>query len=205
MVTPTKGARLGSSPAHERLILANLATSLFEHGKIRTTQVRAKRVQPVAEHLVTIAKKGTLAARRQIMATIRDKSVVHALMTEIAEQFKERPGGYTRITKIENRKGDQAKMAIIELVSEPLVRKAAAAKKDATDTDAVTAAEEDAKKDADTAADDAAVKDADTADSSAPADDAVASGDDATATAETDTTDDTADKAGADAPAEPAK
>lgn len=123
MVTPTKGARLGSSPAHERLILANLAQSLYEHGKIKTTLVRAKRLRPVAERLITIAKRGTLAARRQVMTQIRDKSVVHLLMTDIAEQFAERNGGYTRITKIERRKGDQAEMAIIELVAEAVVSK----------------------------------------------------------------------------------
>lgn len=122
MVTPTKGARLGSSPAHERLILANLASSLFEHGKIKTTLVRAKRVQPLAERLITIAKKQTLASHRQLLATISNKSVVHLLVTEIAEQFKEREGGCTRVIKIERRKGDQAEMAIIELVSEPLVK-----------------------------------------------------------------------------------
>ncbi|MDR1448088.1 MAG: 50S ribosomal protein L17 [Candidatus Ancillula sp.] len=120
MVTPTKGARLGSSPAHERLILSNLATELFRHSKIKTTFVRAKRLQPVAEHLITIAKKGTLAARRQILTKIRDKGITELLMTVIAEDFKDRNGGYTRIVRIENRKGDQAKMAVIELVSDKI-------------------------------------------------------------------------------------
>lgn len=122
MVTPTKGARLGSSPAHERLILANLASSLYEHGSIKTTLVRAKRLRPYAEHLITIAKKGTLASRRQVMTKIRNKTIVHLLMTEIAEQFAERDGGYTRIIKIERRKGDQAEMAIIELVTEAVTK-----------------------------------------------------------------------------------
>ncbi|GHT80908.1 50S ribosomal protein L17 [Actinomycetota bacterium] len=141
MVTPTKGARLGSSPAHERLILANLATSLFEHTRIKTTVVRAKRVQPLAERLITIAKRDTLAARRQLMQTITDKSIVHALLTEIAPQFAEREGGYTRITKTERRKGDQAEMAIIELVSEPLLKKPSA-KKAKTETEAPVKNEE---------------------------------------------------------------
>jgi large subunit ribosomal protein L17 len=131
MVTPTKGARLGSSPAHERIILANLATQLFEHGKIKTTKVRAKRVQPLAEHLITVAKRNTLASRRQVATTIRDKSIVHTLVTVIAPEFAEREGGYTRITKIERRKGDQAEMAIIELVTEPLVKKPSKKKKPA--------------------------------------------------------------------------
>ncbi|MDR0951035.1 MAG: 50S ribosomal protein L17 [Candidatus Ancillula sp.] len=123
MVTPTKGARLGSSPAHERLILANLASSLFEHGQIKTTQVKAKRVQPLAEKLITIAKKQTLASHRQLVATLKNKSIVHLLVTDLAEQFKDREGGYTRVIKIERRKGDQAEMAIIELVQEPVVKK----------------------------------------------------------------------------------
>ncbi|MDR1862103.1 MAG: 50S ribosomal protein L17 [Candidatus Ancillula sp.] len=128
MVTPTKGARLGSSASHEKLILANLCQSLYEHGQIKTTYTRAKRMQPLAERLITIAKKQTLAAHRQILRTLRDKSVVHELMTSIAEQFAEREGGYTRITRTERRQGDQAEMAIIELVSEPLVKKASSKK-----------------------------------------------------------------------------
>jgi large subunit ribosomal protein L17 len=116
MPTPKKGPRLGGSPAHERLILSNLATSLFEHGSITTTQAKAKRLQPLAETLITKAKRGDLAARRHVMRTIRDKSVVHVLFTEIGERFAERPGGYTRITKIGPRKGDNAPMVVIELV-----------------------------------------------------------------------------------------
>ena len=115
MPRPAKGKRMGGSPAHERLILANLATALFEHGRITTTEARAKRLRPVAERLVTIAKKGDLAARRRILTVIRDKDVVHTLFTEIGPRFEHRPGGYTRIIKIGTRKGDNAPMAVIEL------------------------------------------------------------------------------------------
>ncbi|SDS99179.1 50S ribosomal protein L17, sunset domain variant [Microlunatus soli] len=118
MPTPTKGARLGGSAAHERLILANLATQLFEHGRITTTEAKAKRLRPVAEKLITKAKRGDLHARRQVMQTIRDKGVVHSLFTEIAPTFAEREGGYLRITKVGLRKGDRAPMAVIELVTE---------------------------------------------------------------------------------------
>ena len=118
MPTPTKGARLGGSPAHQRLILANLATALFEHGRITTTETKARRLRPVAEKLITKAKKGDLHNRREVLKTIRDKSVVHTLFTEIAPTFAERPGGYTRITKLGPRKGDNAPMAVIELVTE---------------------------------------------------------------------------------------
>ena len=116
MPTPTKGPRLGGSPAHERLMLANLATSLFEHGRITTTETKAKRLRPLAEKLVTFAKRGDLHARRQVMTTIRDKDVVHTLFAEIGPRFADRPGGYTRITKVGPRKGDNAPMAVIELV-----------------------------------------------------------------------------------------
>ena len=116
MPTPTKGPRLGGSPAHERLMLANLATSLFEHGRITTTEAKAKRLRPLAEKLVTFAKRGDLHARRQVMTTIRDKDVVHTLFAEIGPRFADRPGGYTRITKVGPRKGDNAPMAVIELV-----------------------------------------------------------------------------------------
>ena len=124
MPTPTKGPRLGGGPAHERLILANLATSLFEHDSITTTEAKAKRLRPLAERLVTFAKRGDLHARRRVMTVIRDKGVVHRLFTEIAPDMAERPGGYTRITKIGARKGDNAPMAVIELVREPLAKKA---------------------------------------------------------------------------------
>ncbi|MEL0125645.1 MAG: 50S ribosomal protein L17 [Actinomycetota bacterium] len=120
MPTPTKGPRLGGGPAHERLMLANLATALFEHGKITTTEAKAKRLRPLAERLITFAKRGDLAARRKVMTVIRDKSVVHELFTEIGPQYAGRPGGYTRITKIGPRKGDNAPMAVIELV-EPML------------------------------------------------------------------------------------
>src|SRR4051812_34286957 len=116
MPTPTKGPRLGGSPAHERLMLANLATSLFEHGRITTTETKAKRLRPYAEKLVTFAKRGDLHARRQVMTVIRDKDVVHHLFAEIGPRYVNRPGGYTRITKVGPRKGDNAPMAVIELV-----------------------------------------------------------------------------------------
>jgi large subunit ribosomal protein L17 len=116
MPTPTKGPRLGGSPAHEKLMLANLATSLFEHGRITTTEAKAKRLRPLAEKLVTFAKRGDLHARRQVMTTIRDKNVVHTLFAEIGPRFENRPGGFTRITKVGPRKGDNAPMAVIELV-----------------------------------------------------------------------------------------
>ncbi|MGH3516568.1 MAG: 50S ribosomal protein L17 [Haloechinothrix sp.] len=121
MPTPTKGPRLGGSPAHERLMLANLATSLFEHGRIKTTEAKARRVRPLAEKLITKAKRGDLHNRRQIQRIIRDKDVVHKLMAEIGPFFSDRNGGYLRITKTLPRKGDNAPMAVIELVSEKTV------------------------------------------------------------------------------------
>jgi len=133
MPTPTKGARLGGSPAHEKLILSNLATSLFEHGAITTTAAKAKRLQPLAEQLITKAKRGDLSSRREVMKRIKDKSVVHVLFTEIGERYADRPGGYTRITKLGPRKGDNAPMVKIELVEaladSPKARKSAPAKK----------------------------------------------------------------------------
>jgi large subunit ribosomal protein L17 len=130
MPTPKKGARLGGSPAHQKLILSNLATALFEHGRITTTEAKARTLRPLAEKLITKAKKGDLHNRREVLKTIRDKSVVHTLFTEIAVTFAERPGGYTRITKVGPRKGDNAPMAVIELVTEayapkPVAKKAA--------------------------------------------------------------------------------
>lgn len=121
MPSPTKGARLGGSPSHERLMLANLATSLFEHGKITTTEAKAKRLRPLAERLITKAKKGDLHNRREVMKTIRDKDVVHKLFAEIGPHFADRPGGYTRIIKAMPRRGDSAKMAVIALVTEKTV------------------------------------------------------------------------------------
>jgi len=120
MPQPTKGARLGGSAAHQKLILANLATALFEHGRITTTEAKARRVRPLAEKLITKAKKGDLHNRRLVAKTIRDKGVLHELFTEIAPKFENRPGGYTRITKLGPRKGDNAPMAVIELVQETL-------------------------------------------------------------------------------------
>jgi large subunit ribosomal protein L17 len=118
MPQPTKGPRLGGSPAHQRLILANLATALFEHGRIKTTEAKARRLRPLAEKLITKAKRGDLAARRQVLTVVQDKGVVHTLFTEIGPRFENRPGGYTRITKLGPRKGDSAPMALIELVED---------------------------------------------------------------------------------------
>ena len=132
MPTPKKGARLGGSPAHQRLIISNLATALFEHGRITTTEAKARVLRPHAEKLITKAKKGDLHNRREVLKTIRDKSVVHTLFTEIAPTFAERPGGYTRITKIGPRKGDNAPMAVIELVTEAYSPKAPSTKRTAT-------------------------------------------------------------------------
>ncbi len=118
MPTPTKGNRLGGSPSHERIILANLATQLFEHGRIVTTEAKAKRLRPLAEKLITKAKRGDIHSRRMVLTTVKDKGVVHILFTEIAPTFADRDGGYTRITKVGPRKGDNAPMAVIELVTE---------------------------------------------------------------------------------------
>jgi len=120
MPTPTKGPRIGGGPAHERLILANLATSLFENDQLTTTQAKAKRLRPLAERLITFAKRGDLASRRRVMTVVKDKGVVHRLFVEIAPDVADRPGGYTRITKIAPRKGDNAPMCVIELVREPV-------------------------------------------------------------------------------------
>ncbi|WP_448641136.1 50S ribosomal protein L17 [Geodermatophilus sp. URMC 63] len=170
MPTPTKGPRLGGSPSHERLMLANLATSLFEHGRITTTEAKAKRLRPYAEKLVTFAKRGDLHARRQVMTVIRDKDVVHHLFAEIGPRYENRSGGYTRITKVGPRKGDNAPMAVIELVEGLTVAQAAVGEAErargtrfaagagaASAAGEVTAdAVEAADTDTDTAADDAA-------------------------------------------------
>ncbi len=157
MPRPAKGARLGGSAAHEKLLLANLAKSLFEHGRITTTEAKARRLRPVAERLITKAKKGDIHNRRLVLATITDKSIVHTLFTEIAPRYAERPGGYTRITKIGGRRGDNAPMAVIELVEGEIAKKATvdeaeaatkrAVKEDALKKDEAAAAEpvEDAK------------------------------------------------------------
>ncbi|MDY1005337.1 50S ribosomal protein L17 [Curtobacterium sp. CFBP9011] len=148
MPKPTKGPRLGGGPAHERLLLSNLANALFTHGRITTTETKAKRLRPVAERLITFAKRGDLHARRRVIAALRDKTVVHTLFTEIAPQVADRQGGYTRITKLGFRKGDNAPLASIELVLEPVSstpapvsRKAApaAAAPAATETDTTEA------------------------------------------------------------------
>jgi large subunit ribosomal protein L17 len=141
MPTPKKGARLGGGPAHQRLIVSNLATALFEHGRITTTEAKARVLRPVAEKLITKAKKGDLHNRREVLKTVRDKSVVHTLFTEIAPTFAERPGGYTRITKIGPRKGDNAPMAVIELVTESYTPSAPKQKKAAPAASAAPAVE----------------------------------------------------------------
>ncbi|WP_169580764.1 MULTISPECIES: 50S ribosomal protein L17 [Microbacterium] len=140
MPKPTKGPRLGGGPAHERLLLANLAAALFTHKSIKTTETKAKRLRPLAERLITFAKRGDLHARRRVLSVIGDKEVVHVLFTEIAPLVADREGGYTRITKVGNRKGDNAPMAVIELVLEPVTPKAKSAKKSAAK--AAPAAEE---------------------------------------------------------------
>ncbi|WP_169077151.1 50S ribosomal protein L17 [Microcella alkalica] len=143
MPKPTKGPRLGGGPAHERLLLANLATALFTHKSITTTETKAKRLRPLAERLITFAKRGDLHARRRVMTVIRDKSAVHELFTQIAPLVAEREGGYTRITKVGYRKGDNAPMAVIELVLEPVNPKPKSAKKaKAAEAPAAPAAEE---------------------------------------------------------------
>lgn len=144
MPTPSKGPRLGGSAAHERLMLRNLAAQLFEHDRITTTEHRAKRLRPVAERLITFAKRGDLPARRRVMADIADKSVVHKLFTEIGPDMAAREGGYTRIIKIAPRKGDNAPMAVIELVREPVNPKPKAKKKSAATAAPAAAPVEDA-------------------------------------------------------------
>ncbi|MEE8736134.1 50S ribosomal protein L17 [Bifidobacterium subtile] len=142
MPTPKKGPRLASSPAHERLMLANMATSLFANGRIKTTLPKAKRLRPLVERLISFAKRGDLHSRRRVMRVIRNKSIVHKLFTEIAEQMEQREGGYTRIIRVAPRKGDAAPQAIIELVTEPVspkqavVKEAEAAAKTAAAADA---------------------------------------------------------------------
>lgn len=160
MPQPTKGPRLGGGPAHERLLLANLAAALFTHKSITTTETKAKRLRPVAERLITFAKRGDLHSRRRVLSIIHDKSVVHELFTEIAPLVAEREGGYTRVTKIGNRKGDNAPMAVIELVLEPVVKKPASSKRSAArvetpKAEAAPAAEEAPVEETETPAEDA--------------------------------------------------
>jgi len=148
MPKPTKGPRFGGSPAHQRIILANLASQLFEHGRITTTEAKAKRVQPLAERLIAKAKRGDLHNRRQVLSTITDKGVVHVLFTEIAPKLADRDGGYTRITKVGPRKGDNAPMAVIEIITESVEdsRKAKAKAKGATSAPAAKKADKPAPK-----------------------------------------------------------
>jgi large subunit ribosomal protein L17 len=191
MPKPTKGPRLGGSSSHQKAILANLATSLFEHGRIKTTEPKARALRPYAEKLITHAKKGTLHNRREVMKKIRDKDVVHTLFAEIGPFFSDRNGGYTRIIKVEARKGDNAPMAVIELVREKTVtdeanraRRAAASKKaapakaapgsDEALTEETTAVEEAVAEEApaeetveDVKAEDAAIEEAQTAEAEA--------------------------------------
>lgn len=142
MPKPTKGPRLGGGPAHERLLLANLAAALYTHKSIKTTETKAKRLRPLAERLITFAKRGDLHARRRVLSVIGDKEVVHTLFAEIAPLVADREGGYTRITKVGNRKGDNAPMAVIELVLEPVTPKAKSTKKAAAAPKAEKPAEE---------------------------------------------------------------
>ncbi|MEU9184109.1 50S ribosomal protein L17 [Streptomyces sp. NPDC048484] len=153
MPKPAKGPRMGGSAAHEKLLLANLAKSLFEHGKITTTEAKARRLRPYAERLVTKAKKGDLHNRRQVLSVITDKSIVHTLFTEIGPRYENRPGGYTRITKIGNRRGDNAPMAVIELVEALTVAQQATGEAEAATQRAV---KEDTLKKDDTPKDEAA-------------------------------------------------
>jgi len=164
MPTPTKGPRLGGSPAHQRHILANLATALFEHGKITTTEAKARRLRPFAERLITFAKRGDLHARREVLTVVTDQGVVHTLFTEIGPSFAARDGGYTRITKIGPRKGDNAPLAVIELVPEeatasPRRRRARRAQPAAASRAARPTADTAAAEDTATAEDTAAVED----------------------------------------------
>jgi len=156
MPQPTKGPRLGGGPAHERLLLANLAAALFTHRSIQTTETKAKRLRPLAERLITFAKRGDLHARRRVLSIISDKGVVHELFTEIAPLVADREGGYTRITKTGYRKGDNAPMAVIELVLEPVSKKPASSKKSAARAE-VAPAKAKAAPAAETAVDEAAI------------------------------------------------
>src|SRR5690625_695460 len=169
MPKPTKGPRLGGSPAHQRLMLANLAQSLFEHGSIRTTEAKAKRLRPFAERLITKAKRGDLAARRQVLGVLSRKDIVHELFAEIAPRYAERPGGYTRIIKVEPRKGDNAPMAVIELVTEQYSPKQATVK-EAEGATRRAAKEAAAEQEAATAPDDGEAAASESADSGEPAD-----------------------------------
>ncbi|ROP72358.1 50S ribosomal protein L17 [Curtobacterium sp. PhB115] len=165
MPKPTKGPRLGGGPAHERLLLSNLANALFTHGRITTTETKAKRLRPVAERLITFAKRGDLHARRRVISILRDKSVVHTLFTEIAPQVEDRQGGYTRITKLGFRKGDNAPLASIELVLEPVSSTPAPVKRNAAPAAAAPVEETPAEE---TATEEAPVEETETTEESAP-------------------------------------
>lgn len=158
MPTPTKGPRLGGGPAHERLMLANLAAALFTHKSIKTTETKAKRLRPVAERLITFAKRGDLHARRRVMRTIGDQTVVHELFTQIAPLVEHREGGYTRITKLGFRKGDNASMVQIELVLEPVNPKPKSTKKATVSTQAASAGVAPAEESVENAADEEVVE-----------------------------------------------
>jgi large subunit ribosomal protein L17 len=186
MPKPTKGPRLGGGPAHERHMLANLATALFTHKSITTTEMRAKRLRPLAERLVTFAKRGDLHSRRRVMTIIRDKSTVHELFTQIAPLVADREGGYTRITKVGFRKGDNASMAVIELVLEPVNPKPKSAKKAAAQEKAAAKPAEKSPVADETPAEDAPV---DETVAEAPSDETDAAATDAEATETTDTSD----------------
>ena len=199
MPKPTKGPRLGGGPAHERLLLANLAAALFTHNSIKTTETKAKRLRPLAERLITFAKRGDLHARRRVLSVIGDKEVVHVLFTEIAPQVADREGGYTRITKVGNRKGDNAPMAVIELVLEPVNPKPKSkAKKDAAPAAKAEEPAEDAA--ADAPAEDTA--DEATADAEETATEAVAEADESQDAADEVAEDNEAAEAGAESPDE---
>ncbi len=205
MPTPTKGHRLGGSPAHQRHMMANLATALFEHGKITTTEARARRLRPLAERLITFAKRGDLHARRQVLTVVTDKSVVHTLFAEIGPSFASRDGGYTRITKVGPRKGDNAALAVIELIREEAepktrrrrARRAPAATPAASRAGRATAAA--AKADEAAVADQAVVADEVATADAAEVTDEVAVADEATA--DEATADEAPDEAAADEPA----
>lgn len=177
MPTPTKGPRLGGSPAHQRLILANLAQNLFEHGRITTTEAKARRLRPYAESLITKAKIDSVANRRLVVKVIRDKGILHTLFTEIGPAMATRPGGYTRITKIAPRKGDNAPMAVIEIVEakefaaqNQKPKKAKAEKPAAVEAPADEVVEEDAPVEADAAVEAEAPADAEVVAEEAPKD-----------------------------------
>lgn len=190
MPKPTKGPRLGGGPAHERLLLANLAAALFTHERIQTTETKAKRLRPLAERLITFAKRGDLHARRRVLSVITDKGVVHKLFTEIAPQVEDREGGYTRIVKTGFRKGDNAPMAVIELVLEPVSKKPSAKKAEAAEAAAKPAKSEKP------AAEEAPVEETETAEET-PAEET-----DAAETETADTAEETTEADAADAPAE---